>query len=103
MIKCPYCGKSHYITKYSTSTCMYFAPEFIDGVQVSHDRNIITVHCECCECGGLFNYDQNEKVNEEMAPKSQSIETVALEVNHYYVAPGEKDYILFPLEGEKHE
>ena len=51
---CPHCGESHYMVNHSDSTCMYFPPIYKDGVNINPDRNIITTHCTCMECGKNF-------------------------------------------------
>ena len=54
MIKCPYCGKSHYVEEISTITSMYFPPVYKDGVNVNPDGNIHTTECRCLECNHYF-------------------------------------------------
>ena len=54
MIKCPYCGKSHYEEGMTTSTCVYFQPIWKDGVNINPDKNIHTTECKCLECGKSF-------------------------------------------------
>ena len=55
-IICPYCGKSHYIEKYSVSTAVYSPIEFIDSVPYYNDPNQYSTFCTCCECGKSFSY-----------------------------------------------
>lgn len=58
MIKCPKCGKSHYMEKYTTRTAMYFTPIYKDGVNINPDRNISTTTCICLECQHVFTYQK---------------------------------------------
>ncbi len=60
MIKCPYCGKSHYREGMTTFTAMYFPPIWKDGVNVNPDGNIHTTECECLECGRWFHIVNGE-------------------------------------------
>lgn len=53
-IKCPHCGASYYTEKYSESTCVYYSPIWKDGVNINPDRNKITTHCKCLNCGKEF-------------------------------------------------
>ena len=55
-IKCPKCGESYYIERYSTVTVMYFPPVYKNGVNINPDRNITTVVCECLNCGQPFSF-----------------------------------------------
>ena len=52
--KCPYCGESYYMEKYTTTTAMYYPPVYKNGVNINPDRNISTVHCQCMNCGRDF-------------------------------------------------
>lgn len=54
MIKCPYCGESYFMEKYSTSTAVYYPPIWKDGVNVNPDRNSVTTYCQCMACGKEF-------------------------------------------------
>lgn len=63
VIKCPKCGESYYMERYTTSTCMYFTPVFKDGVCITNDRNLHTTVCQCLNCGNDFSYQrQGEKI-----------------------------------------
>lgn len=53
-IKCPHCGESYYAERYSESTCVYYPPIWKDGVNINPDRNKITTHCKCLNCGKEF-------------------------------------------------
>ena len=57
IIKCPYCGKSHYYEQRSTATALYCPTEYVDG-QLQHcsDSNYYTTQCLCAECNRLFSY-----------------------------------------------
>lgn len=69
MIKCPYCGKSHYTEDYMVSTSLGWTPVVKDGVRYSEDPNTYTTHCTCLECDGKFAYDNKGNVTEVQAPK----------------------------------
>lgn len=56
MIKCPKCGKSYYMEKYTTCTAMYYPPIYKDGVNINPDRNMSTTVCVCLECQHIFSY-----------------------------------------------
>lgn len=58
MIKCPKCGESYYMDKYTTRTAMYFTPIYKDGVNINPDRNIstTTTTCVCLKCQYVFTY-----------------------------------------------
>lgn len=72
MIRCPYCGKSHYVVNYTTSTLLGWLPTFVDGVQVNDNPNHISQHCTCCECDGDFSVDANtSEVFKVMSPKEK--------------------------------
>lgn len=58
MIKCPNCGKSYYMEKYTTCTAMYYPPVYKDGVNINPDRNISTTVCVCLECQNVFSYQK---------------------------------------------
>lgn len=54
--KCPYCGESYYAENYSTTTAMYWAPIYKNGVLINENPNTTTTHCTCCNCGKSFSY-----------------------------------------------
>ena len=54
MIKCPYCGESYYMEKYSMSTAVCYPPIWKDGVNVNPNRNTTTIYCRCMACGKDF-------------------------------------------------
>lgn len=56
LIRCPHCGESYYMEKYSACTAMYFPPIYKDGVNINPDKNITTTHCTCMNCGKEFSY-----------------------------------------------
>ena len=62
MIKCPYCGKSHYAENYYTSTCIGWTPVVKDGVRYDNDPNTHTTHCTCLECGKEFLIENGESI-----------------------------------------
>lgn len=49
-IKCPYCGESYFMKKYSVSTATYCPPIWKDGVNINPGKNIITTYCKCMAC-----------------------------------------------------
>ena len=57
---CPHCGESYYAENYSTTTAMYWAPIFKNGVLINENPNITTTHCTCCNCGKSFSYTNKE-------------------------------------------
>ncbi len=57
IVKCPYCGKSHFREDYYTSTCLGWTSVVQDGVRYDNDPNIHTTHCTCLKCGGEFSFD----------------------------------------------
>lgn len=56
LVRCPKCGESHYVQRYTTTTAMYFPPIYKDGININPDRNISTIVCECLECNSIFSY-----------------------------------------------
>lgn len=69
MIKCPYCGKSHYTEDYHTSTAMGWTPVVKDGVRYDNDPNTHTTHCTCLECGGQFSFDNKGGIYKCTSPE----------------------------------
>ena len=59
MIKCPNCGKSYYMERYSVTTAMYFPPIYKDGININPDKNSETVYCDCLNCNYTFSYENN--------------------------------------------
>ena len=57
---CPYCGESYYAENYSTTTAMYWAPIFKNGVLMNENPNTTTTYCTCCNCGKSFSYSNKE-------------------------------------------
>ena len=51
---CPKCGESYYMENGGISTCVYYPPIYKDGVNINPDRNKITTHCKCLNCGKEF-------------------------------------------------
>lgn len=74
--KCPYCGESYYAENYSTTTAMYWAPIFKNGVLINENPNITTTHCTCCNCGKSFNY-----TNKEYSPMQTSLDCLVSREN----------------------
>ena len=58
MIKCPKCGESYYMERYSTVTTMYYPPIYKNGVNINPDRNITTKVCLCMNCNNTFSYQE---------------------------------------------
>lgn len=56
LIKCPNCGKSKYMERYTTCTAMYFPPIYENGININPDRNISTHVCQCLNCNKVFSY-----------------------------------------------
>jgi Zn finger protein HypA/HybF involved in hydrogenase expression len=57
-IKCPKCGKSHYMIRGNRQTCLY-NPMVVgaNGNLLMNDSNIYMTDCECLECGEKFEVD----------------------------------------------
>ena len=53
-ISCPHCGKKDFRTYGTSSTCMYYPPRYVNGVNVNPDRNVHFAECECCACNKPF-------------------------------------------------
>ena len=51
---CPYCGESYYTIKWCDQTAVYYPPIYKNGVNINPDRNKITYHCKCLNCGKDF-------------------------------------------------
>lgn len=54
--RCPHCGESYYMEKYSLSTAVYYPPIYKNGVNINPDRNTTTTYCTCMNCGKDFSY-----------------------------------------------
>ena len=54
--KCPHCGESYYMEKYSMTTAAYYPPIYKDGVNINPDRNTTTTYCTCMNCGKDFSF-----------------------------------------------
>lgn len=64
MIKCPNCGESYYAENYSTTTAMYWAPIFKNGVLINENPNTTTTYCTCCNCGHNFSYSNKDEISD---------------------------------------
>ena len=53
---CPHCGESYYMENYSTTTAVYYPPIYKNGVNINPDRNTVTTHCTCMNCGKDFTF-----------------------------------------------
>jgi hypothetical protein len=56
LIKCPHCGKSHFVVLYQTSTLVHSPLEYKDGKWFKSDPNMVIAHCHCLECGKEFGF-----------------------------------------------
>lgn len=54
--RCPYCNESYYMEKSNECTAVYCPPIYKDGVNINPDRNKITTHCTCMNCGKDFSF-----------------------------------------------
>ena len=64
--KCPNCGKSdHSGCSVGMTTLMYFAPHYVDGVNVNPDRNTITRPITCHACGKSYQNKSSFDFNED--------------------------------------
>jgi hypothetical protein len=54
--KCPHCGESYYMENYSECTAVYYPPIYKNGVNINPDKNTVTTHCTCMNCGKDFTY-----------------------------------------------
>ena len=61
-VKCPKCGKSHFMLGPSFTTCVYCPTIIKDGKVVSDDVNQTTTQCTCQECGTIFYINKNNEV-----------------------------------------
>ena len=52
--KCPKCGESYYMERYSASTALYCPPIYKNGVNINLDKNITTTYYSCLNCGHQF-------------------------------------------------
>ncbi len=48
---CPHCGKSDYTPSAGMTTCVYYPPRIVDGINVNPDRNTTTESRQCNACG----------------------------------------------------
>lgn len=67
MIKCPHCGESYYQENYSTTTALYWAPIFKNGVLINENPNTTTTHCTCCNCGKSFSYSNKDENQQKLS------------------------------------
>ena len=61
MIKCPKCGESYYRENYSTTTALYWAPIYKNGVLINENPNTTTTYCTCCNCGNNFTINSKDE------------------------------------------
>ena len=54
IIRCPYCGQSHYSVETSQTTLVNYTPVYKDEVLVDRDNNITTKSCHCSSCDKDF-------------------------------------------------
>lgn len=78
--QCPYCGESYYAENYSTTTAMYWAPIYRNGVLINENPNTTTTYCTCCNCGKSFSYTNKDKFSSEMqTPLDSSISWTSID------------------------
>lgn len=53
-VSCPHCGKKDFKIYSTDSTCMYYPPRYVNGVNVNPDKNVQFTTCKCCACGKEF-------------------------------------------------
>lgn len=56
LVKCPKCGESYYMKRYSVCTAVYYPPIYKNGVNINPDGNISTTVCQCMNCNATFSY-----------------------------------------------
>ena len=79
-IKCPNCGKSHYIQHYSTTTALGWVQEYENGVPLNSNPNVSTTYCTCCECHHDFFYTEQYGEVQEIVDKGEHPEVPVLNV-----------------------
>lgn len=98
MIKCPYCGKSHYTEGCGFSTSVYFPPVYKNGKNINPDGNITTSEAHCLECGKDFIIEVQygkAKVSKIKQPKEQEIVTSDVSLNEDQKIMGDKTFTNF--------
>lgn len=55
-IRCPRCGESYYMERYTTCTAVYYPPIYKEGLNINPDQNLSTTTCKCLNCGKDFVY-----------------------------------------------
>ena len=55
-IRCPRCGESYYMERYTTNTAVYYPPVYKEGLNINPDQNLSTTTCTCLNCGHDFVY-----------------------------------------------
>lgn len=53
-MRCPFCESNKYTIDYSIGTLTYCPPIIVDGKNINKDKNIVTEHCNCLDCGKRF-------------------------------------------------
>lgn len=53
---CQHCGKSYYMERYSTRTCIGWTPVYKDSVLMNSNPNVTTTYCQCLNCGKAFSF-----------------------------------------------
>jgi len=80
MIKCPNCGKSHYVKHYSTSTALGWIQEYENDIPINSNPNVTTTYCTCCECGHDFFYTEQYGEVQEIVDKGKKPEVPTIEM-----------------------
>ena len=58
---CPACGESYYYENYTSTTCLYWAPLYKNGILMNHNPNKTTHYCTCAACGKEFAFETDEE------------------------------------------
>jgi len=53
-IECPHCGAKDFTLGADWSTCDYYPPRYVNGVNINPDNNQHTTTCKCNSCGKVF-------------------------------------------------
>lgn len=80
MIKCPNCGKSHYVKHYSTSTALGWIQEYENDIPINSNPNVTTTYCTCCECRHDFFYTEQYGEIQEIVDKGKKPEVPVIKM-----------------------
>ena len=99
MIKCPYCGKSHFIINSAISTLVYVPTIISEGkVEQQSDPNKTTYNCTCLEC--YKDFETHEDIlNKDDSPIQCDKENSNISINGDVMnkTVKDKEYIDFPV------